>query len=1149
MKLTVPLAALSLFWAGAAAAQTYVATAVDGVPYPALTGGTPVTLAASAGTPVDRGRAVVPLGFTFPFYDRVYSQVTVTANGVLFFEPSSALNQASDFPTNILGSVSEPNGVVAPFWDDLDGNNTSSVVQTQAVAGANGSGLAIEFKDWNRKFGTYTLTFQVRFWSNGIIELYYGAMNGSGSSVTASCGIEAPGTGLAVHCPCASNNNCQLADLPQGRRITFGPAAGADLLARALRVDSIVPSGGDLAITTTLTLRNFGTVAATGFTYRLYASDDTFYSAGTDVELLPTPQGPSSLNPLTELSSTVTTSVPAPAAPFYVLAVIDDANVVAESSELNNLAATPTPFSPGVDLVAQKILGPPLGGPGEPITNTVIFSNQGVNPAGNVPVKIWLSTDATLGPGDFNVYTGTLPVAGGQNVDTQLTYPLPNNVPAGNYTFILQLDDGPAAGAITETSDANNVAIGTTPFTARQADLVVDLVTVRQPVTPFALAPQAFFGEPIRVEITVRNQGGATAPNVSVLAFLSDNDTLNAITDAFIGEVTGLSLSPGQSITVDIDQPVPAVGAGGQPLVTAPYFFFGAAVGQGLSEVSGNNNFLKAPPLKVRSPAPDLTPLLVVSPATLGQGERAVVTRTLANVGNRPAPQAGYRYYLSANAIITHDDRPLPLVAPNGADVDLGQVTLGVGETSVLTEVLRVPADTPPGTYFLGVLLDPGSLIDEVDKDNNGFSSQVVTVIGRSLAITSTGLPNAVLEVRYEVALAASGGDGNYTWELRAGTLLPPGLSLSADGRLTGTPTTAGLFAVDVRVKSAGLVAEAVFVLRVGPLTSTLGVATARLPILPRGRPYLAYLSAVGGRAPYQWSVVAGQLPQGLALEASGRLLGTPTAPIGTADQVVFRVADATGNIADQGFDFVVIDPSTVRVSSVDLPLAVVGEEYTVDVLASAQGGALLVKPLTWSLSGQVPPGLGTSANDLRLLITGTPLEVGTFELSLEVQDALGRHDVRALVLQVVPRDLRLLVDLPEAVAPGELLDGKVEASTPLEGGVFRVRDGNVPAGLQLSSDGTIGGALPAELPEGIYVFTVAYRQRLTDVAFRTVAVNVNKAEARRLKGCGCGAGGGAPSLALFAALALLASRRARSWQSAPAPGSDTAGSGSKKVA
>ncbi|MCA3011751.1 MAG: hypothetical protein INH41_05050, partial [Myxococcaceae bacterium] len=153
------LALVLSVWAGGAVAQ-YQAVTLPGVGYPALTNPQTVTLLA-ANSPSDRGRATLPLPFAFQFYERQYTSVNVTANGVLFFEPTT--NPNDDFPSNVsIPSTTEPNALVAPFWDDLDGNNATSAVRQQVVSGPNGQGLAIEFRDWNRRFGSYTLTFQVR---------------------------------------------------------------------------------------------------------------------------------------------------------------------------------------------------------------------------------------------------------------------------------------------------------------------------------------------------------------------------------------------------------------------------------------------------------------------------------------------------------------------------------------------------------------------------------------------------------------------------------------------------------------------------------------------------------------------------------------------------------------------------------------------------------------------------------------------------------------------------------------------------------------------------------------------------------------------------------------------------------------------------
>jgi hypothetical protein len=51
--------------------------------------------------------------------------------------------------------------------------------------------------------------------------------------------------------------------------------------------------------------------------------------------------------------------------------------------------------------------------------------------------------------------------------------------------------------------------------------------------------------------------------------------------------------------------------------------------------------------------------------------------------------------------------------------------------------------------------------------------------------------------------LAATGGTTPYTWSLSSGTL-PAGLTLSAAGVISGTPTTPGTYTITVKVTDAG---------------------------------------------------------------------------------------------------------------------------------------------------------------------------------------------------------------------------------------------------------------------------------------------------------------------------------------------------------
>ncbi|WP_297618390.1 Ig-like domain repeat protein [Nocardioides sp.] len=66
--------------------------------------------------------------------------------------------------------------------------------------------------------------------------------------------------------------------------------------------------------------------------------------------------------------------------------------------------------------------------------------------------------------------------------------------------------------------------------------------------------------------------------------------------------------------------------------------------------------------------------------------------------------------------------------------------------------------------------------------------------------VTTSSLANGTVGSAYSVALAAAGGSGGpYTFSLQSGSL-PPGLTLSGAGMITGTPTTAGSVVFTIKV-------------------------------------------------------------------------------------------------------------------------------------------------------------------------------------------------------------------------------------------------------------------------------------------------------------------------------------------------------------
>lgn len=1095
----------------------YVVTPSAGATYPALTTPTPIALSAPASLdPVDRGRATLPLGFTFPFYGRTYTAVTVTANGVLFLEPSSAAHSDADFGTNVaIPSGAEPNGVIAPLWDDLRGDNATSALQRQALSGSNGQGVALEWKDWNRSFGSYSLTFQARLWENGIIEFFYGPLTGAAATaISATVGIEAPtgAVGTQGLTACAATPSCQISSFdPQGtgtpiNYLRFGPPAGVDLQALGLRIDAITPDGGALDIAATVTSRNFGTAPSGDFGWGLYLSEDTIFDPLVDLPLSGVPFGPLSHAPLSQGTTSGAGTVARPdGGSWYVLAALDPAGAIAETNELNNAIASSVPYAAGVDLVAESIAPPPIAGPGDPVSIPVTFSNQGFEVAGAVQVSLWASVDAQLTTDDRLLTQETVAIAGGQQVQRPLTFTLPLGFPADDYYVLLQLDDGPAGGAIPERSDANNLVSSATRMQVRQADLVVTQVRVLRAQPPYDEVDEAFFGEAIRVEAFVANLGGATASNTRVSVFLSDNESLNAGGDPFVGEVTGQSFSAGASRWVTVGSGVmPSTSVAGQPLPVQPYFFFAAALATGQLDSNPSNNFTRSKPVIGRAPAPDLAVLELRVPQRVGAGDVVAVSRAFANLGNRPAAATTYRYVLSANTIISLDDEPVALVTATG-EVPAGELpALAVGQQASGVDLVRIPPNAVGANAFLGVIVDPDDVVAEADEGDNGLAGTLSEVVAQALRLATPVLPDGVVGQPYLVRLEGQGAPGPYRFSLRLGAALPAGLTLSDGGVLSGVPTQPGVALPVIRLEAPGAAVDTAVSLRVATPTASLAITSALLPAPTRLVEYAAQLGAAGGLGGYTFSLAEGTLPQGLVLEPRGAISGITESALGTTSNFVVRVTDGIGNVADRAFALTVVDGAPFTIATRTAPDGTVGEQYLLDLAAVNPTGAPVSLPVTWRLiGGALPPGLRLEASTREVApLAGSPTRAGRFQFTVEAVDGQGRTDAVSYVMAVAGGVVTLSAEVPALVPRGAAVDVTFSASPAHPDFAWWLRDGQLPPGLALEG-GRLVGTVSADAPEQTYTFTVGYgvaRDQLA--ALGHWSVRVGSEAPRRASGC-----------------------------------------------
>lgn len=148
----------------------------------------------------------------------------------------------------------------------------------------------------------------------------------------------------------------------------------------------------------------------------------------------------------------------------------------------------------------------------------------------------------------------------------------------------------------------------------------------------------------------------------------------------------------------------------------------------------------------------------------------------------------------------------------------------------------------------------------------------VTANFGHEVVVTSPStLPRGTAGALYNQALTASGGTGQYSWEVSAGSL-PPGLSLSSIGNLSGTTTTAGTFAFTARVTSGAASASKGLSISVNDPLSITSDSIRRAGLM--GAAYADTLQATGGGGIPQWTVVTGSLPNGITLNSTGILSG-----------------------------------------------------------------------------------------------------------------------------------------------------------------------------------------------------------------------------------------------------------------------------------
>jgi hypothetical protein len=408
-----------------------------------------------------------------------------------------------------------------------------------------------------------------------------------------------------------------------------------------------------------------------------------------------------------------------------------------------------------------------------------------------------------------------------------------------------------------------------------------------------------------------------------------------------------------------------------------------------------------------------------------------------------------------------------PVVVSGGTSPFISTVTAGALPTGLALNSATGQISGTPTTA--------GSFnftIKVTDVNAATASKSFTLTVNPAPVITTKSLPAGTVAASYSQIVTATGGTPPLVWAVLSPGALPAGLSLNTgSGQISGTPTTAGTSSFTIQVTDAnGATAPASFTLTINP---PLAITTASpLPPGTVGGIYSQPLAVSGGTSPYIWTVTAGTLPPGLALNsATGQITGTPTAA-GTSN-ITIQVKDVNGATASKLFALTVNPPPVITTSS-PLPTGTVGVSYLQALTATGGSGQY-----TWTVSvGALPAGL--VLNSATGQISGTPTASGPVSFTIQVTDS---NQVKATKAFTVTINAALSIITYSPLPPGMV--GAIYSVPMIATGgtppyTWTISGGALPAGLSLNSvQGRIGGT-PTTAGAASFSIQVSDSQGLT---------------------------------------------------------------------
>jgi hypothetical protein len=275
----------------------------------------------------------------------------------------------------------------------------------------------------------------------------------------------------------------------------------------------------------------------------------------------------------------------------------------------------------------------------------------------------------------------------------------------------------------------------------------------------------------------------------------------------------------------------------------------------------------------------------------------------------------------------------------------------------------------PSGTaYIAGSTGSPalpttaGSFEPTLPSNYSGFAPYVAKVSpwsSTTLTISPTSLPSGEPEASYSpVPFSATGGTGAVTFAVTTGSL-PPGMTLTPTGVLSGTPTRSGTFPLTVTAFDPNNdTGSQAYLLEIGCPT-TITVSPTSLPPAADGMPYgPVTFTATGGVSPITFGITTFTLPSGFIF-VGGVLSGEATTQTGSFPLIITATDSngCMGTVSDTltigargSLPATVMDNETITVTDT------VPEDAETITVTDTVGVSTSANPLAQTINFPAPP-------------------------------------------------------------------------------------------------------------------------------------------------------------------------------------------------